>query len=200
MSYRKDRAWVEGLKAEVVAILTRHLDRIVSVRVASDEEDTKRATDMVVEVAGGTVAVRVRDWVRDFRDWTIRTRRRSGARTEMAKLKEGFANWYLYGWCKPDGRIGDYVLIDLAAVRTHGLLDIPRREQSADGWQTAFVAIPVPELRNATCLAVDACTSDCPEPKAGFQPRASVKPIPAREVVARQPVLFPPESHLWDRY
>ncbi len=104
MSFREDKQWADRFRGEVEAIIRRHVGLVVTVRLADDHEDAKQATDMVVEVVGGTIAVRIRDDTRDFRDWTVRTSRASGVRTEIDKLREGFARWYLYAWCLPGNR------------------------------------------------------------------------------------------------
>lgn len=182
--WRADRFWANERRCDVQEILGRHLALLSEVRFVTDEEDAKQATDLVVESAAGTVACRIRDTTRDFRDWTVRSRRRSGAKTELAKLKEGFARWYFYGWAKPpDARIGDYVLIDLDRVRACGLLDADRKERTGDGWETAFIAISVDELRLAACLLVDECKSRCTHARGNYVPAPSVKrtPVPDAE-------------------
>jgi hypothetical protein len=176
MSFKFDSRWAAGHEAEIEEILLRHVGVMISVRKASDREDCKQATDVVIEVTGGEVALRIRDTKRTFRDWTIRTRRVSGVPTEMHKLKAGFARWYLVAWCRlSDGKIGDYVLIDLDKVRSKGLLDKDRKEQSADDGETFFVYITVNELREHGCLAADACASLSPLPQANPELRKSVK-------------------------
>lgn len=174
--WKADRNWASERRRDVQEIIGRHLALLCNVRLATDEEDRTRATDLVVESSTGTVACRIRDMKRTFRDLTIRVRRRSGAKTEMAKLKEGYARWFFLGWATPpDARIGDYVIIDMDRVRASGLLEVRREEHTADGGRTLFVAIKVSELRYHDCLLVDKCKSDSPSPRGGHVPGPSVK-------------------------
>ena len=118
---------------------------LLDVRIADAEADLKRATDFVVTVIGGDVAVRIRRTRCAFRDWTVRARRDTGADTELAKLQAGYARWYLYCWQSTTGSIGEWILVDLDEVRRQGILAEPRRLiDNYDG--TYFVAIPATEL------------------------------------------------------
>ena len=45
---------------QIVDILKQNAMHMIDVRIAEPEEDTKRATDFVITVAGGDVAVRIR--------------------------------------------------------------------------------------------------------------------------------------------
>jgi hypothetical protein len=164
MSYRTDRQWADAYAEQVKAILTAQAARFVRFEFAPDEADRNRATDFVVRVEGGDVAVRVRSTRRDFRDVTIRTRRANGVRTELDKLRAGFARWYLCCWSDQAGLIGDWVLLDMDLVRARGLLDRHRREHTGDGGRTFFVGIPVDELRRAGCVVTDNCRSPCTKP------------------------------------
>lgn len=164
MSYRVDRQWADSYAEQVKAILTAQAIHFVRFEFAPEEADRKQATDFVVRVEGGDIAVRVRSTRRDFRDMTIRTRRANGVRTELEKLRAGFARWYLYCWCAPDGPIGDWVLVDMDVMRSRGLLDRRRKEYTADGGETSFVGIPVDELRRAGCVVTDNCHSPCTKP------------------------------------
>lgn len=115
------------------------------IEVADMDADMKRATDYMLRVDGGDMAVRVRtpSYKDRYRDWTIRASRASGAETELSKLRDGHGRWYFYGWGKSSTELADWVLIDLDAVRACGILNdewplIP----NVDG-VTWFIAIPV---------------------------------------------------------
>lgn len=174
MSFETDKSWTDERQDEVCAIVKKHLDRIISVRVASPDEDTKQATDLVIEVVSGSIAARVRRHT-DFRDWTIRSHRRSGVTTELQKLRAGFARWYLYAWTVATGNIKDYVLIDLDRVRAIGLLDEAWIEQSADCGNTHFISVSVTELRKEKCLVVDNCKTPCKQTKVNCRPLKMAK-------------------------
>jgi hypothetical protein len=128
----------------VCDILRQNAGVIVEVVPASDEDDMHHATDLVIRVTAGDVAVRVR-WCR-FRDWTIRAWRATGATTELAKIKAGFARWCFYGWANPSETFDAWMLIDLDKVRATGLLDEGWRAKSNRDGQTDFLAIPAAVL------------------------------------------------------
>jgi hypothetical protein len=126
-----------------------HLVRVVR---AAEEDDQHRATDYVVEIRGGYVAVRHR-FDTPFRDWTIRAELRSGTETELAKLRGGHAHRYLYLWHDADGtRLEDYVLIDLDRVRESGLLEREWPEKWNTDNMSSFIYIPIPDVRECGAL------------------------------------------------
>lgn len=77
------------------------------VRPASEEADRKHATDLVASKEGRTyrVATRVRRAhlrERYGHQFTVRDLRLSGARTELSKMRQGWADLMFYGWAKAD--------------------------------------------------------------------------------------------------
>lgn len=178
--YKSDRAWADGWKSQIREILTKYCAFVfLEFLEAGERDDRQRATDYLVQVRGGQIAVRVRDCTkRDFRDLTLRCRRRSGAETELSKIRSGFARWYLYCWAE-DHSILEFILVDLDLLRASGQLDQPLwpvggrpapagwlRQFTADCFETLFVAIPVDELRKLGCVKVDRCSSPSPLPRA----------------------------------
>lgn len=132
-------------------ILERNSMNFLSMEVSSEAKDTQEATDMIIKIEGGDVALRVREPSCKFRDFTIRSRSRYGKKTEIHKLKEGFGDWYLYGWGDGFSLVNEYVLIDLDKVRDFGLLDVERQEiPNGDG--TKFINIPLGELQMFGCV------------------------------------------------
>ena len=133
-------------------IIKDNIKYLVEVVVASNEKDTKEATDFVIVLKGGDVAVRLRFWscYTVKQEWTIRSRLDSGMETELSKLKKGFARWYLYGWVK-DNILFSWMLIDLNMVREKKLLDLPWYEKSNhDG--THFIIVPNIDLYKHQCI------------------------------------------------
>lgn len=150
-SYRNDREFSDIYLPRISEILRQNAMHIVRVEIATDELDTQQSTDMVINVIGGRVAVRVRRSAYKFRDLTIRSRRRNGSKTELAKLREGYGDWYLYCWTGNDGVITEWILADINKMRATGLLNKERKEvDNHDG--TMFIAIPQAELRLNNCL------------------------------------------------
>ncbi|MEO0359425.1 MAG: hypothetical protein AAF386_14305 [Pseudomonadota bacterium] len=89
---------------------------------APDAFDWHDATDLMMLDARDTrIAVRIRRWGYADRfpnQFTIRSRVASGAKTELAKIVEGSADWMFYGHASQDGQtIERWHLIDLRAFR-----------------------------------------------------------------------------------
>jgi hypothetical protein len=103
-TYQGDRA----LSDRFLPDIKRHLAPYVDgnpVIVASDDLDQKKATDLV---AGDVrIAYTVRSmssyWPQYRRQFTVRFKRDSGTKTELAKIAEGHCDWKFYGfprWCE----------------------------------------------------------------------------------------------------
>jgi len=150
MKYKDDRQWADSYLPVVAAILKSNAMHLVNITVAPPEQDATEATDMVVTVTGGTVAVRIRRDECRWRDLTLRSWRASGHTTELAKVKAGFAKWYLYAWTT-QGRITEWVLVDMDVARATVLQREWPQRTNPDG-RTKFIAISREELRRAGCL------------------------------------------------
>jgi hypothetical protein len=130
MSYEHDRAWSDRFIAEIRAIVGPYL------LVPSPlEVDRKQAADLIVLRARDmTVAARVRRpgyFERYPTQFTIRSRRTNGAKTELAKLLEGWGDWMFYGHADDsEEAIGYWMLIDLDAWRRDLLMSSYHR-----GWK-----------------------------------------------------------------
>lgn len=109
--YQTDRAWTDQFLPEIQQILVpvaRARIPIV-VQVANFKLDTKQATDLVTGTVGPlTFAARLRRpgvfWGRSFNSpthwglqFTVRSQRDTGTQTELAKIRSGFADLFLYG-------------------------------------------------------------------------------------------------------
>jgi hypothetical protein len=186
MSFQSDKVWSDRYLPLAEEVLRKHLGAIAAVRVALDEEDCGQATDFMVESSAGAVAVRFRrprhHPAGDFRDLTLRSRRLSGVPTELAKIRDGHARWYLYGWLRDDGTLEDYIIVDLDRVRARGLLDRPFHERSNQDGRTWFIVITVAFLRAEGCLTVDQCRSSSPPPRGDFHPPSPDPALPAPPV------------------
>ena len=149
--YKDRREWADTHETQVVDILKTLISHLVVLSVASDETDKKYATDLEVKLIGGTIAVRLRKPDCKFRDLTIRALLDSGARTELAKIQEGYAFRYFYGWIDDAGNIVEWILVDLNKARETGLLNKKRSLiPNYDG--TYFIAITIDELEKTGCL------------------------------------------------
>lgn len=117
MSFRDDYDWQRGLIPQVKQVLAQYL--IVE---APFEEDADRNTDLIVlRLDTVRVACRLRtfDFAKRFPDdFTIRASRPSGAKTELAKVIEGWGDYIFYGFADEagDGLVG-WLLGDLKVFR-----------------------------------------------------------------------------------
>jgi len=120
-SYARDRAFSDRYTSALCRILGPFL-----IRPAPLVLDIREATDLMVFTTSDIrIAARVRspgylEWYPD--DFTIRFHRHdTGAKTEMAKILEGFADWMIYGHADPNGapEIAEWMIIDLNSFRYH---------------------------------------------------------------------------------
>ena len=141
--WKPDKKWADQFLPEIERIIREVAGSIIEVKAASQEADEHFATDYVVTVESGDIACRIRKWHywEHFGDLTFRYSRPSGAQTEVEKIQNGFARWYLYAWAN-DGSLGAWVFINLDIVREQGTLlnDWPVFANK-DG-SSRFVAIP----------------------------------------------------------
>ena len=150
MSYAVQRKASDVYLDSFKEILKKHSMHFLSLEVSDEEKDTQEATDMIIKIEGGDVALRVRDASKPYRDLTIRSRSSNGGRTEIDKIREGFGDWYLYGWGN-GGYVKEYILVDLDKVREFNLLDSRKEIQNYDG-RTKFINIEIGELQMCGCL------------------------------------------------
>jgi len=150
-NYLSDKEWAETYINEVKKKISKISSQLTFVNDATIEEDISRSTDLVLNTIQGKIAVRLRKPDCDYRDLTIRARRDSGAKTELEKIKEGFARWYFYGWVSDKNHIEEYIFVDLNKLRNTSLLERTFIDNK-DG--TYFIAISKKELKDAGCLVL----------------------------------------------
>jgi len=157
---QRDMDWQRRYYREIEAILRSLAHVMVDFRIGTDDEDMKRATDFVLEVdANATVAGRMRRLVSSTgrvlreRDLTLRLSRPSGVSTEEEKILSGWARWYLYIWTDSDGRITEWIFVDLDELRRNwpALLRQSTTMPNRDGSST-FRCIPAVGLQQQGCL------------------------------------------------
>lgn len=145
MTFKDNWNFSEQHINNVKAILKENAFHIVSVEVATPDEDMKQSTDLKVVVTSGDIAVRIRRPYYDFRDITIRAYNK-GRKTEIHKLRDGCADWYLYAWTNDEGGFADWVLLDINKMRDAGLFHENRNIQMNKDKTTGFVAYGLPEI------------------------------------------------------
>lgn len=148
MPFQSEFEWQKRFMPQIVAILKENSKHLISIDIAPMHDDVHHATDLVLKINGiGSIAVRIRRYILNrytnmpYRDFTIRAKTRYNIKTEIHKLKEGFAQWYLYCWLdETNENISSYILIDLNLVREYGIFDLNHRiRMNYDG--TGFIAI-----------------------------------------------------------
>lgn len=116
MSYANDRLWSDQYLPAVRALVGPLL-----LVPAPLERDANEATDLIVMRARDmTIGVRLRRPGYAGRypgQFTIRSHRTSGAKTELAKIIEGWGDWLFYGHANEANGISEWVLIDLHHLR-----------------------------------------------------------------------------------
>lgn len=150
---RKDWTWADGYLPEIRRILADNALSLVNIQIASEEQDLKKATDMVLTISGrGAIAVRVRRPKWHYRDLTLRAWRRSGVRTELEKISAGSGDFYLYCWASVTGMtIPEWMLVDLHMLRASGLLQQAAMTRNTDG-ETGFAHIAFKDMARAGCI------------------------------------------------
>jgi hypothetical protein len=127
------------------------------IATANAQRDMEEATDLILSVSSGDIAVRVRRHkficgvYADKPDWSIRIKNK-GCKTEIDKLKEGFARWYFLGFSLDDRSIlADWYLLDMDRIRRNNLMtrDYPVHD-NYDG--TVGKYIPVRVLSFNLCV------------------------------------------------
>ena len=155
MNFQQDFAWQTKFYPSIKKILRDNAAKLVSITVASAEEDMRHATDFVASIKGGTIAVRIRRNVANtYKDLTIRSKRPNGHETELQKIKNGFADFYLYVWTAND-EILDWWLVDIGRMRACGLFEKPRPERENKDKSSAFVWFVKSELQKVDALVAE---------------------------------------------
>jgi hypothetical protein len=162
MSYDSDRAWSDRYIGAIRQIVGPLL-----LEPASFEVDTKQATDLVVlRARDHMIAARIRRSGYADRypyEFTIRSHRDSGARTELEKLVDGWGDWFFYGHADADNQsLSRWMVIDLHSWRAALIRDGMRnaselkwvKKSNFDG--THFVAFDVRSFPSTPQIVVSA--------------------------------------------
>jgi len=146
MSYESDRRWSDAFIPAIKRIVGPML-----LEESSFEVDTKQAADLVVlNARDKTIAARIRRPGYADRygyEFTIRSMRDSGAKTELEKLVDGFGDWMFYGHAHENGRdLTRWMVINLPAWRAALIRKqvIAKKKSNVDG--THFVVFDVRNL------------------------------------------------------
>ena len=153
MSIRTDFAAAFMFQAGYKRHLVKIAREAIRVDVAGWEDDAKRNTDfMVARMENGlrvTARVRQPEYRKRYGDqFTVRLNRPSGVPSEMAKIRDGFGDFGVYGFASPSepGRLVQWCLYNLALLRQY--LELGGRwhqERNADG-SSDFAVFDVNEV------------------------------------------------------
>jgi hypothetical protein len=131
------------------------------IRDGTFEEDTKKATDFVIERPDITIAHRVRSLWLPVKDLSIRTLTGYGNLSEWHKLKGGHADFSFYGTSdskviEESTKFAHYAIWDVGAARRNGFFDIDYHKYERETKSTgAFAAyIPLDLFIEYDCLLV----------------------------------------------
>lgn len=112
-----DWKWADRFLPEIRTIVGPHLLRMAPLPV-----DRNEAADLVtLEARSLMIACRVRrvSNAEYFNQFTLRSRRYSGAKTELEKIVEGYGDLLFYGFADREGfALKSWMLIDLRAFRS----------------------------------------------------------------------------------
>jgi len=139
-TYRDDRDLSDRFLPAIKRIVGPYLLEESSAKV-----DQNEAADLVLVAQDVRIACRVRGmgyWDRFPDQFTIRSRRDSGAKTELAKILDGWGDWMFYGFHDDGDAIRKWYLIDLHAFRWNLVMfpDVFRSEEKPNGDGTYFRA------------------------------------------------------------
>lgn len=126
MDFATNKTWADTFLDQQINILNSYLPvldfnkikkRDVRIDPAPQFDDQHLATDVLMF---GTlrIALRVRAGKSStFRDIALRSHLRSGAATEIHKIRKGYGDYYLYCWTADGKLITEWILIDLDKFR-----------------------------------------------------------------------------------
>lgn len=148
-NFQTDWDFQTGYYKTIENIIKSNAQHFISVNIAEPEQDMKQATDFIVVIDGGEIAVRIRRDNCRFRDLTIRSKK-GESKTEIDKIRDGWARYYLYCWTDFNKDISEWIFVDLDIVRNTSLLENHSDIPNGDG--TYFIAISIDELSFNKCI------------------------------------------------
>ena len=117
--WKKDKLWSDVFIPEIKQILGTHL-----IAPAPFDEDAERNTDLIVlKLEAVRIACRIRKnkYLASYgNQFTIRSGRPSGAKTELTKIIEGWGDYFFYGFAAANERhLERWILGRLGALRLY---------------------------------------------------------------------------------
>lgn len=160
MTWKDDKHWSDQFLPEIKRILGEHL-----IGEPPVEEDAERNTDLIVlrmEAVRIGCRIRAAKFAGLYPDeFTIRSGRPSGVKTELTKLMEGWGDYFFYGFEGDEpGQLGRWFLGDMKVfrvwifrcmVRNSGKL--PGQEHFNRDNSSSFFSFCIAELPNEFVVA-----------------------------------------------
>lgn len=127
------------------------LGDIISVREGNEKEDLEMVTDLVIYLESGDIAVRIMRpgaW-KEYKNILFRKSRPTGAKTEVEKLKDGFADYYFYMWDSDTKEYEHYMFFDLNKLREENFFSrLENRSEILCPDRTTVSPVEPAEIRN----------------------------------------------------
>lgn len=141
------KKWSDKFLPEIKRILGEHL-----ITESLEVDDATRNTDLIVlKLEPMRIACRIRKYKylkRYGNEITIRSSVPSGNKTELEKIKEGFGDWFFYGFADPtETCLCQWLIGDLNVLREHIDKCQMQTKNNFDG-SSSFVAIKHKDIPN----------------------------------------------------
>lgn len=153
MTFQSDKRWSDRFMRKIKSLIGQ-----VLLSEAPDREDKSHNTDLVVfKMNSVRIGCRIRrhEYKKYYGQFTIRAGRPSGAKTELAKIIEGWGDFFFYGFASVDGEtVSDWWLCDLNVFRLWFMrqiykcqpLKMPGEIRNNQDNSSSFVAFNMQEL------------------------------------------------------
>ena len=117
MGYPDDRKWSDAIIPQIKQIVGPHL-----LEPTPFDMDCKQAADLYIFTAKDMrIAARVRrpnGYAEMYPyEFTLRSKRDNGVKTELQKITDGWGDWFFYGHADADLKIVLWWLVDLKSLR-----------------------------------------------------------------------------------
>jgi hypothetical protein len=163
IGWEADKRWSDRFLHQIKGIIGQSL--IGEPPIAEDRE---RNTDlMVLKMDAVRIACRVRrhDQQKYVGEFTVRSGRPSGMKTELAKIIEGWGDYLFYGFSDAsEGVVENWILGDLSAFRIWHSRELVRRKGVPPGYRKenhdrsssfcAYKAFDIPEFVVSTDMPI----------------------------------------------
>lgn len=159
IAWTEDKKWSDRFIPEIKAIVGNYI-----LDIAPADDDRERNTDLIVlGVNAARIACRVRRWnYMPYSDeFTIRTHRPRGTKTELAKIIEGWGDYVFYAISdREENSLACYILGDLRVFRTWFVRKlwenkgvIPGRKKNNTDGSSSFLAFKIDEMPSEFIIA-----------------------------------------------